>query len=84
MFRIESTGVYTTPELADLFQLRERNIWPLLLSGALRGRKIGKRWFVTGADVLAFTSSTESAGDKQTQDTNIPPSPGIPTSVSST
>ena len=56
MKSIDRTGIYQSSEIAELFGLAERHLWPLLKSGALPGRKIGKHWFCVGRDILDFVS----------------------------
>ena len=62
MKRIERTGIYQSSEVAELFGLAERHLWPHLNSGALPGRKVGRHWYCTGQDILDFVSSGNQAG----------------------
>ena len=56
MKRIDHVAIYQSSEIAELFGLAERHLWPLLKSGALPGRKVGKHWFCVGRDILDFVS----------------------------
>ena len=56
MEHIDHAAIYQSSEIAELFGLAERHLWPLLKSGELPGRKIGKHWFCTGQDILDFVS----------------------------
>ena len=62
MKSIDRTGIYQSSEIAELFGLAERHLWPLLKSGELPGRKIGKHWFCVGSDILDFVSRGNQAG----------------------
>ncbi|MCB1809842.1 MAG: helix-turn-helix domain-containing protein [Candidatus Competibacteraceae bacterium] len=62
MKRIERTGIYPSSEIAELFGLAERHLWPHLNSGVLPGRKVGRHWYCTGQDILDFVSSGNQAG----------------------
>ena len=62
MKSIDRTGIYQSSEVAELFGLAERHLWPLLKSGELPGRKIGKHWFCVGSDILDFVSRGNQAG----------------------
>ena len=56
MKRIDHVAIYQSSEIAELFGLAERHLWPLLKSGELPGRKVGKHWFCVGRDILDFVS----------------------------
>ena len=62
MKHIDHAAIYRSSEIAEIFGLAERHLWPLLKSGELPGRKIGKHWFCVGSDILDFVSRGNQAG----------------------
>jgi len=56
--------LYTVEEVAELLGgLHRRTVWRMLSRGELPGRKIGRRWYVRGSDLLAAgTEDTEEGG----------------------
>ena len=51
---ISSSGIYSIDELTDILGIAERHIAVELNSGNLSGRKLGKKWFVTGRSLLEY------------------------------
>ena len=51
---ISSSGIYSIDELTDILGIAERHIAAELNHGALDGRKLGKKWFVTGRSLLEY------------------------------
>ena len=54
MHEIKPTGIYSADEIAEIFETTKRYVWSVLSSGDLTGRKVSKRWYSTGAALLAF------------------------------
>jgi len=54
MREIKPTGIYSADEIAELFGTSKRYVRHLLVAGELLGRKVSKRWYSTGAALLAF------------------------------
>jgi excisionase family DNA binding protein len=38
--------IYDVPQLAEMLKVSEKAVRSYLISGRLRGRKVGKRWLV--------------------------------------
>ena len=51
---ISSSGIYSIDELTDILGIAERHIAAELNHGALDGRTLGKKWFVTGRSLLEY------------------------------
>ena len=51
---ISSSGIYSIDELTEILGIAERHIAVELNSGNLSGRKLGKKWFVTGRSLLEY------------------------------
>jgi hypothetical protein len=50
---IEDKALYTVPQVAELLSRSEESIRRLLRKGELKGRHIGRRWYVRGSDLLS-------------------------------
>lgn len=72
MSNINPTKIYTQSEIAEIFELNPRFIAGYLASGELPGRKVGKRWFIVGRDLLDFVS-TGNAPTPQRKTKPTPP-----------
>lgn len=72
MKHIDHAAIYRSSEIAEIFGLAERHLWPLLKSGELPGRKIGKHWFCVGSDILDFVSRGNQAGIAHTGNVEQP------------
>lgn len=51
---VEKTKFYQVEEVAEIIGLDEATVRMFLRHGHLRGRRIGKRWYVTEPDLQAF------------------------------
>jgi hypothetical protein len=51
--------IYDAPQLADMLKVSEKAFRSYLISGRLKGRKVGKRWFVHEDAVREFLMNTE-------------------------
>jgi len=61
---VEKTKFYTVEEVADIVGLDETTIRMFLRHGdksGLRGRRIGKRWYITEPDLQAFIDGEAAA-----------------------
>lgn len=50
---------YDVHELSELLQLQERTVREYIASGKLRGRKLGKRWYVSQEALREFFNGQE-------------------------
>jgi len=48
MTKIGDMELYSVEELAEKLGLAERTVRKLLREGTIKGRKLGKRWYVSG------------------------------------
>jgi excisionase family DNA binding protein len=51
--------IYDAPQLADMLKVSEKAVRSHLISGRLKGRKVGKRWLVHEDAVREFLMNTE-------------------------
>jgi excisionase family DNA binding protein len=51
---IDPGKLYTVFETADMLQLSEQTVRKHLRDSRLRGRKIGKRWHIRGAEIRKY------------------------------
>jgi DNA binding domain, excisionase family len=58
--RIERDALYSLQELAEMTGLSLRTLQRLVGSGALPARKLGRRVYVVGADLLDHLPSSEA------------------------
>ena len=71
---ISSAGIYSIDELTDILGIAERHIAAELNHGALDGRKLGKKWFVTGRSLLEYLEPQKHpASIKLHSERNEPP-----------
>jgi excisionase family DNA binding protein len=52
--------IYDVPQLAEMLKVSEKAVRSYLISGRLRGRKVGKRWLVHEDAVREFLMNAES------------------------
>ncbi len=57
---IQEKALYKDEELAELFDLPINSIRELLKRGHIKGRKIGKRWLVSGKALLRLFEEAEA------------------------
>lgn len=60
MAEIGDMDLYSVEELADKLNLAERTVRKLLREGEIKGRKLGKRWYVSGEWLREYFSDTEA------------------------
>ncbi len=48
--------IYTVEDLAEVLQVSDKTLRLYLNKGRLRGRKLGKRWFISGEAVQEYFS----------------------------
>ena len=61
--------IYTTSNLAELFQVSERTILEHIRSNELKAYKRFKKWYVKHSDLLDFLTSSET-NESQTETEN--------------
>ena len=54
MIRLESGVVYDIVEVAEKLKRRVETVREYLKSGALRGQKVGRKWYVTDRALTEF------------------------------
>jgi len=55
--KIEPDALYSSEHLARIFGVQPAAVRAWIRSGKLKARKLGKRYFVRGADLLGFVSA---------------------------
>jgi excisionase family DNA binding protein len=58
---VEKTKFYRVEEVAEILGLDEQLVRHFLRDGYMKGRKIGKRYYVTEPDLQAFIDGTHAA-----------------------
>ncbi len=58
--QIGDLKLFEVEDLAETLGLHDRTIRKLLREGRLRGRKLGKRWYVTEESLKAYFRDTEA------------------------
>ncbi len=58
--QIGDLRLFEVEDLAESLGLHERTVRQLLREGRLRGRKLGKRWYVTEESLKAYFSDTDA------------------------
>ncbi len=56
---IDTFKLYNLNELADLLQVHKETIRLYLNAGKLKGRKMGKKWFVSGKSVQEYFEGSD-------------------------
>jgi excisionase family DNA binding protein len=60
--KIDDDALYDVPGLAQILGVTEKTIRKLLGDGNLKGKKLGRKWYVTGATLKAYF---EGANEKE-------------------
>ena len=63
--KIDDDTLYDVPGLAKMLGVTEKTIRRLLGDGALKGKKLGRKWYVTGAVIKAYFEDEKQTGDKK-------------------
>lgn len=57
--KIGELELYTVEELSELMGIQERTIREYLKSGQLKGRKLGKRWYISESALREYFEAGE-------------------------
>jgi len=57
--KIDENSLYDVPELTKLLGFTERTVCKLLREKKIKGKKLGKKWFITGSSVKAYFESED-------------------------
>ncbi len=60
--------LFEVEDLAESLGLHERTVRQLLREGRLKGRKLGKRWYVTEAGLRAYFEDTDAQYQEKASD----------------
>jgi len=52
--KIDDDGLYDVPALAKILCIAEKTVRKLLREGKLKGKKLAKKWYVTGTTIKAY------------------------------
>lgn len=52
--KIDDNALYNVPALSKLLGVTERTITKLLRDEILKGKKLGRRWYLTGSSIKAY------------------------------
>ena len=62
--KIDDDTLYDVPGLAKMLGVTEKTIRKILVNRAIKGKKLGKKWYATGAIIKAYFEDEKQAGDK--------------------
>ena len=62
--KIDDDAIYEVRELSKILDMTERTVSKLLRDGILTGRKLGRKWYVTGSSINAYFEVPKQGGDK--------------------
>lgn len=63
--KIDDDTIYDVPALARMLGVTEKTIRKLLGDGALKGKKLGRKWYITGAVIKSYFAEEKQTGDKK-------------------
>lgn len=52
--KVEDNALYDVPALANMLNVSEKTIRKLLREEKLKGKKLAKKWYVTGSIIKAY------------------------------
>ena len=58
--KLESLTLYSVEELSKLFDVQENTVRNMFKSGALRGRKLARRWYTTEEHLREYFDQQET------------------------
>jgi len=59
---VDQSSLYTVEELAGLFGIQERTLRAYIKEGRLRGRKLARRWYVSGRSIMTYFEEGHQTG----------------------
>ena len=68
---IQEKALYKDQDLAELFDLPIYSIRELFKKGHIKGRKIGKRWVISGKSLLSLFDEAEETPKNDQQENEI-------------
>ncbi|MCB1068328.1 MAG: helix-turn-helix domain-containing protein [Chlamydiia bacterium] len=68
---IIENAIYSAEELSELFDIPYQNMRLLIKRGHVKGKKIGKNWFVTGKSLLRVFEENDEDNDEIEGDEEI-------------
>jgi len=60
MVEVGERQLLRVEDVAVALGVSKRTVYDYLQSGIVRGRKVGRRWYVLGSDLLALVKATEA------------------------
>lgn len=63
--KIDDDTLYDVPGLAMLLGVTEKTIRRLLGNGTIKGKKLGRKWYVTGVAIKAYFEEEKQIGDEK-------------------
>lgn len=63
--KIDDDNLYDAERLAKILNVTEKTIHKLLREKVLVGKKLGKKWYVTGAALKAYFSDGKNGGEQK-------------------
>lgn len=61
--KIEENGLYDVEGLAKLLNITEKTVRKMVLEGEIKGRKLGRKWYVTGSALKAHFEKPDAPAD---------------------
>jgi len=63
--KIDNDTLYDVLDLAKILGVTEKTIRKLLGEGTIKGRKLGRKWYATGAVIKAYFAEEKQNGDRK-------------------
>jgi len=63
--KIEDDNLYDVAGLAEILNVTEKTIHKLLREKVLKGKKLGKKWYVTGAALKSYFSGENNSNEQK-------------------
>jgi excisionase family DNA binding protein len=63
--KIDDDSLFDVPALATALGIKEKTVRKMLSEGQIKGKKLGRKWYVTGTTLTAYFNETNAENSKK-------------------
>lgn len=63
--KIDDDSLFDVPALAAALGIKEKTVRKMLGEGQIKGKKLGRKWYVTGTTLKAYFNETNAENGKK-------------------
>jgi len=63
--KIDDDSLFDVPALAKALGITEKTVRKMLVEGHIKGKKLGRKWYVTGTTLKAYFNEVNAENDKK-------------------